>query len=222
MPRESVRPGATFGSATDLGNLTSPKSRTDMVMGQVDQTHLYRFELLTPRSVEIRATGMNNWTQVRLYRDLNGNGQPDSNEQYLFASSPSNAADSNVFLPGTYFIIVSVSGTVSTPYTLMVTPGAEVPVLPIDPGTSPDTAYNLGSLSTQPITVSDMLMRGVDDVDYFRLQNNTVGPMRVTVSGLSSSIRVRVIHNGTTIATRSGSSNLTIDLERTGRVLHRT
>jgi hypothetical protein len=213
VARESIRPGDTFSTATDLGDLTSANSRTDMLMSGVESTHVYKFELLTPRSVEVRATGMNDWVTVRLYRDLNVNGQADANERYLSSSSPTNAVAGDVFLPGTYFVVVSVSGTTSTPYTLTVTPGAEVPVLPIDPGPAPETAHNLGLLSAQPITVSDMLMRGVDDVDYFRFQNDSVGSVTIRVTESTGFLRLRVIQNGVVVASRSGASAPSIELQ---------
>ena len=112
------------------------------MMAGVDDADIYSFTISTAEVVQVGIAGFNDRMHWQLIRDTNSNGNIDNGEIYQSQSflSSGNSANQEL-LPGTYFVRVQPADTgTSTPYTLTITPGLPVSVLPVDPGSTLATA----------------------------------------------------------------------------------
>jgi len=224
VPLLSSDPGSSLVTNYDLTDLGTTRTVSDFLMTGVDNTDVYKFTLNTTRLVTVSMTGQNNAIQLKLVRDLDGDGVVDTNEVYATSAGSGTLTDSQELAPGTYFVVIDILnfGT-ATPYTATVTPGILVSLLSPDPGSTLATAYNLIDLST-PRTAADFLMTGIDNTDIYKFTVSTTRTVTVQLSNLNSSIRidwVRDLDNDGTIdaneilKTGSGQGTLTYSWEIT-------
>jgi hypothetical protein len=123
--------GNTLSDARDIGILNSSRSYRDFV-GNSDTRDVYRFQVGTPTTVNVSLSGLTADADVRVIRDVNGNGLVDSGDVVALSVNAGTASESLTanLSTGTYFVqvnqFVSSSATAQTPtdtnYVLRLTP----------------------------------------------------------------------------------------------------
>ena len=193
---EQHDPGSTLATALELGTLAEQRILSDSVNFGTDDNDVYSFTLSTAEVVQVGIAGFNDRMHWQLIRDTNSNGNIDNGEIYQSQSFLSSANSANQeLLPGTYFVRVQPADTgTSTPYTLTITPGLPVSVLPVDPGSTLATALSLGAL-TSPISESDLVMAGVDDADIYSFTISTAEVVQVGIAGFNDRMHWQLIRD---------------------------
>jgi subtilisin family serine protease len=86
--------------------------------------------------------------------------------------------------------------------------------LPVDPGNSLATAYDLGTINTNPIYVSDFVGNS-DRTDYYRLSLSMAGSFSLTLTNLSADADVRLLDaQGREIASAAAAGNASETINR--------
>lgn len=189
-------PGNTLPVARDLGSLSGTVSAKEYV-GKLDSTDLYRFTLNDISNLQISVSGTSANTQIRLIRDINGNGLIDNEETLASDTSFSSTFLSSITqdLPaGAYFVSVEPrNASSSTLYTLNLVATPFGGTLSSDPGNTLPTAFDLGVFSG---TFSAKEHVGLlDSVDFYRFTVANPANLQVRVTGSSANTRIQLIRD---------------------------
>ena len=100
--------GNTLSTARDIGILNGPRSYSDFV-GNSDPLDFYRFQVGSPTTVNVSLTGLTADADLRLIRDVNGNGLVDSADIIVASINAGTAAENLTanLATGTYFVQVN-------------------------------------------------------------------------------------------------------------------
>lgn len=143
----AFNPGEIPGTAYELGALFTQGTINEFV-GTSDPQDFYSFVLDKPGNLNVTLSDLTAGATLKLFADINGNGQIDVNEELTSASgTSSNPAVINKNLAqGVYMVdVVTGSPTTNTSYTLNLAK-TNIPALPIDPGNTFGTAFDAGTL----------------------------------------------------------------------------
>lgn len=175
-------PGNTALSAYNLGSLSGTRTLKDYV-GTIDAADWYKFSLNQISNISLtldRVAGYD--AKVSLIRDVNNNGIFDSGE--LLTSKGTNYSIATDLPTGNYFVVVERWNSNRDPgrYDLTLTTTADPGNLPIDPGSTTSTAYNLGTLSGTRLIKDYVGM--ADELDYYKFGLNQAQTFTATLSGV--------------------------------------
>jgi hypothetical protein len=154
-----------------------------------DETDVYKFTLTSARSVQAQISGLTQGVNMQLLEDT-GDGTFTNAVLFSSTSTGSSGSVSDELLPGTYFVRIIRTGGVSTPYTLTVTPGATIPLLSPDPGSTFATARELNLAS--PVTVSDMVSDFNDETDVYKFTLTAARSIQAQIGGLNEGINLHL------------------------------
>ena len=177
----------TPATATDLGDITGlernqfPKHTLD---GAGDSVDYFKFTLTAPKQVSL---GLR---QQKFNADLALEDNQGETLKLSQKEGTSNEAIHQVVLEGTYFIRVEAQETGENEYKLrygVTEPNADkVKELrdKQDPGSSPQTARDLGDITdaTETRTVNQQVLKDTDDQDYYRFSLTERKAVRVTIT----------------------------------------
>ncbi|HEY9643185.1 MAG TPA: PPC domain-containing protein [Coleofasciculaceae cyanobacterium] len=181
-------PGNTLDAAYALGTLSTPLIVKDLV-GSLDEADYYKFTLAQNSQFNATLSGVSNSVDISLIRDANSNGFIDGNETVASGSGSTynNIPISETLPSGTYFLAVkSYSTADNTKYDLNLSATAQASDIVTDPGSSLQTAYDLGAIAS-PATARE-LVGALDNVDYYKFSLSKSSPLNATLSGLSDSV----------------------------------
>ncbi len=178
--------GNTLNTARNLGALGISQTISEYV-GTTDPTDYFRFTLNTSSNFNLSVDNLTADADVRLIRDINGNGLVDANE--ILASSTAGGSTSEfistLLAAGTYFVnVYQFSG--NTAYSLSL--GAS----PVGDNTL-GTANNLGALTASRSI--DGFVGTSDTDDYYRFNLNTNQALSLALTGLSSDADLQLIRD---------------------------
>jgi Ca2+-binding RTX toxin-like protein len=177
-PSIALDPGQTFGTAYNVGNLTGIQQFKEFV-GNVDPLDYYKFSLTSTNNVKLLLSGVTqNYLDAGIYQDRNNNGVLEAGE--LIAedySGTSRNGEVNVTLgAGNYYVGVRQDTVnVNSNYSLLLSATAAPPSIPVDPGQTLGTAYNIGSLTG--IKEFKEFVGNSDTLDYYKFSlagNNSI------------------------------------------------
>ncbi len=187
---ESPRPPLgdnVLAGATDLGELTTPRTLTDFV-GSTDTSDFYRFTLSSDRTVGTFLSGLSADADVQLIQDLNNNGIVDVGEvlgRSIRAGTASEAIFTNL-TAGTYFVqVYPYSG--NTNYTLELVPSVD------GAGSTLATAADLSGL-TGTRTVTDVI-GAIDPNDFYRFSVDTLSSLDLSLNGRDAAASLQLIQD---------------------------
>jgi hypothetical protein len=191
----TIDPGNDLGKALDIGTVsTSNRSFTDFV-GATDNDDYYRFNLTQVSDFSLSLTGLTDDAGVELIYDANGNGQYDEGYEQIDSSNSYNSRNASIHTTlgaGSYFLKVytnSVSN--NTNYTLAVSANT-IQTLPIDPGSSSLTAFDIGIVGGNARTFKDFV-GATDSNDWYRFSLPNSGKFSLNLTGLSDYAYVQLI-----------------------------
>lgn len=145
----SFDPGSTAKTAYELGSLVTRPTFNEFV-GTGDQQDFYRIILDKPSNLSLNLSGLSANTNLRVYADVNGNQDIEAGEEIASAvgSSANPGLITRSLSQGSYYVdVVTGSPTSNTSYSLNFAASGIVTNTPSDPGNSPGTALNVGTLS---------------------------------------------------------------------------
>jgi hypothetical protein len=150
-PSIAKDPGSTANAAYNIGNLSGLQSLTEFI-GSTDSTDIYKFTLTETKNLSLTLKDLSqNSIKANLYIDSNNNGQIDDGEKLYDtrAYNGSSYGRINATLgAANYFIRLDREyDTTNTNYTLDLSSLANPPSIAKDPGSTADTAYNIGYLN---------------------------------------------------------------------------
>lgn len=181
-------PDNTLPTAQNLGNLTSTITVADTVNSS-DTVDFYRFTLTGTSDVNIALTGLSADANIRLIRDLDGDGFVNANEVIASSSFTGTNPDSinvSALAAGNYFVAVDRVGSNDTNYSLKLSPSAVNNLLAEE--------ANLGNLSATPITRSGFV-GNLDNSDVYRFSLTGARDINITMTGLSADADLQVIRD---------------------------
>lgn len=122
----SPDPGATFGQAFNLGELSTQRVLRDYIGNAIDPVDTYKFILSQKTNIGALINGTTERLRIYFASDTNGNGVYDSNETIETVSGGANTTFSVTLEPGTYFMQVATppgsTFTYATHYELLLNP----------------------------------------------------------------------------------------------------
>ncbi|GAA6616823.1 PPC domain-containing protein [Scytonema sp. NUACC26] len=188
-------PGNSFATAVDVGTLNLNRSFTDFV-GSADRDDYYRFNLAQNSNVNLSLSGLSDLAYIALIYDSNGDGVYDSNEQieYDLGSMYDNAQVSSTLAAGNYFLrIYTDYSNNNTNYTLGLSATVAPRTTPKDPGSTFDTAVDVGTLYSNR-SYTDFVGSG-DRNDYYRFTLAQNSKVSLSLSGLNDSAYMELIYD---------------------------
>lgn len=199
----------TLTTAENLGTVSTTLSTADLV-GKSDDVDYYKFSLNQISDFNATLSGLSQYVTLNLIYDANGNNLIDTNERLssAYGSSSGNAILSTTLPAGNYFVEVDYGGSydASTNYQLTLAQTPRPGNLATDPGSSSNTAYDLGTLSG---TFSAIDLVGLIDAnDFYKFKVDQIGDFNVNLGGLAQSASLSLIYdaNGNGLADSSDPS----------------
>ncbi|HEY9626657.1 MAG TPA: hypothetical protein V6C84_05100 [Coleofasciculaceae cyanobacterium] len=202
-------PGSSLSAASRIGTLTENKVFQDSV-GKSDQIDYYKFELGKISDFYAEINDSSYGSKMSLILDVNSNGFIDGNESIASGSGSIyvNSPISKTLPPGTYFIEVkSFSNYSDSNYRMSLTTTAKPGSLPYDPGSMIGMAYNLGDLP-DTLVVKEFI-GSIDKEDYYKVNLTQNSDLNATLSGLSGTVRMSLIHDANSNGFIDGGEILT-------------
>ncbi|MCY2967308.1 MAG: pre-peptidase C-terminal domain-containing protein, partial [Planctomycetota bacterium] len=187
--------GGTAATARDFGTLTTAVQTVNDI-AQWSDTDVYKFTVSSDSILSATITGLSELVQVRLFRDLNGDGILVSSDQLEIRDNYYSGAtltfNGEPLMKGTYYLQVSPwNSEVNTAYTLAISaaaiPGSQ------DAGGTTATARDFGTLTTTQQTVNDIAQSG--DNDIFKFTLSTDSTLSATITGLSELVQARLFRD---------------------------
>ena len=145
LPRD---PGSTANTAHDLGNLSDPQNITEFI-GSTDTRDIYKFSLTetSDLSLLVDNDSYSGSLGAYLYIDSNANGQIDDSE-YLYGDTSGSLSINSTLGAADYFVSIDRRrDTTNTNYNLNLSAISNPPSIDTDPGSTANTAHDLGNLS---------------------------------------------------------------------------
>jgi Calx-beta domain/Peptidase M10 serralysin C terminal/RTX calcium-binding nonapeptide repeat (4 copies) len=176
-------PGNTLTTAHDIGRLTGIKQYQDFV-GTADNFDLYKFALSETNDVKFQLSGVSDSSlSFAIYFDRNNNGLIDTKE-ILYSNSTSSTGELNFSLgSGTYYAgVYQNSANVNSTYSVLLAANPTPPSIPIDPGSSLFSAYNIGTLTG--IKEFNEFVGTTDEIDFYRFSLNSTSSVKVSLTGI--------------------------------------
>ncbi len=190
---------STLSAATDLGVLSANRTITDS-LGTDNRNDYYRFTLNNNIDFDLTLSGLAASAQVQLIKDYNQNGEVNTAGDGEVLKETNGYSGSNGELntsleAGTYFMRVSpyyTSGNTNYNLSLGVTP--KPATTSTDPGSTLNTALNIGALSPNTTTFKNFVGQ-TDPNDYYRFTLNSNSNLSVTLAALTDYAGVQLIQD---------------------------
>jgi Ca2+-binding RTX toxin-like protein len=182
-------PGNSLVTANDLGTLNGIQSFKEFV-GSFDPIDYYKFSLTSTNDVKLTLSGVqDDYLNVRICQDRNGNGSIDTGEVLFSAEANSSTEIFESLGAGTYFVQINAQGysksaiNVNSAYSLAVATNVNPPSIPIDPGNILSTAYNIGELLG--IQQFHEFVGSSDIVDYYKFSLANASEVKLGLSAIT-------------------------------------
>jgi hypothetical protein len=185
--------GDTIANATPITSFATPTTGS---VGSIeidnngnllpDNVDMYKVTFATDTIVDIALSGLSaiNYADLFLIQDINNNQVFDGEGEVIGSSQNTDGSDQNITkaIPaGDYFVLISnVAGQTNYSLTFDLTPL-------IDDGAGSDAAFNLGSLTTSPITKAGSFAQAFDKTDVYSFTAAAGTTINLTLAGLDSS-----------------------------------
>jgi hypothetical protein len=187
-PGNTLATAYSIGSINSIGSVTTTRTYQEFV-GNVDPVDYYKFSLTGTNDVKMNLIGVNqNYLDMDIYQDKNNNGLIEVGEQLYtdYAGDSRNGLIETTLGIGTYYMGVTRSNgynNTNSSYVLQLLTTAAPPSIPIDPGNSLATAYNIGNLVG--INNFNEFVGNTDTIDYYRFSLAGTNSIQVLLSGVS-------------------------------------
>jgi hypothetical protein len=179
----TAAPSDLLAAELDLGALAGTQNLGGSITS-FNTADVYSFSLSTASSLSVALAGLSADVDMRLIRDLNGNGIVDNNEEIAFSDNGGSANESiniNSLAAGNYLLqVYQYSGDTSYNLNLSsIALGA-----PDGAGNTLATAFNIGLLNSS-LTFNDFV-GNADPIDYYSFTLDTSSLFNLDLTGLSA------------------------------------
>lgn len=165
-------PGSATSTAYGLGALVDRATFVNFV-GPTNLEDYYYFTLDKTNNLNLNLSTTNGPAVLRLFADSNNNFRIDPGEELntRFSGPASPLSLTRTLGAGGYYVDVVTGSSVSTLYTLGLSPVPTPGSVPTDPGNTPGNAFNLGTLSGARVVQEFVGNNDIHDFYRFVLGN---------------------------------------------------
>ena len=191
LPVTPSDPGESMLTAFDLGSLSDATLQVQDVVGGFDSDDVYSFNVTETRDVNINVIDRTEGVNVWLVANYDNEGIIDIAGTLAFSDSSgaSNIALVEDLVPGTYHIWINPDGIDDTTrYTLQIT-STPLPTLPVEPGDSLPTAFDLGVIGDTLVEAQDVV-GGFDSIDVLSFTLSEARNVNINVVDRTEGVNV--------------------------------